>query len=375
MTRAVDGLERALADHRAGTPAGTLFFISFNGRFFRLIRTDDIVLSMEPGIKHETFEVVTIGRVSVDLYPEQIGATLSEVRSFSKSLGGSTTNVAVAAARLGHSVAAITKVGDDAFGEFIREALEGFGVDSRFVGTDSVLRTPLAFCEIHPPNHFPLLFYREPRAPDLNLGFTDLPFGQIVAARLFWTSGTGLSVEPSRSATLAALTARAEARSVDAEAITVHDLDHRPSMWTSREEARAMALEAIRRVTVVVGNEEEVNVAVDGDAFEAIDHLIELGVQLAICKRGERGLVAKTADGTVYEVPAIPVPVMNGLGAGDAFGGALCHGLLSGWDVEQVLNFANAAGAIVASRMLCSDAMPTANEIRELISSSGAAPA
>jgi len=153
-------------------------------------------------------EIITMGRVSVDLYPEQIGVPLAEVKTFAKSLGGSATNVAVAAARLGHRAAVITKVGDDGFGPYIRAALEGFGVDARFVGTDPELRTPLAFCEIHPPDDFPLLFYREPKAPDINIEAEDLDLEEISAAPLFWVTGTGLSEEPSRSTTLEALEAR-----------------------------------------------------------------------------------------------------------------------------------------------------------------------
>src|SRR5918999_5899258 len=150
----------------------------------------------------ETFDVITMGRVSVDLYPEQIGVPLAEVASFAKSLGGSPTNVAVAAARLGRRAAIITKVGDDPFGDYVRRALTGFGVDASLVGTHPTLRTPLAFCEIFPPDRFPLLFYRAPKAPDLELD--DL--GDVASeAALLWTTGTGLSDEPSRSATLTAL--------------------------------------------------------------------------------------------------------------------------------------------------------------------------
>src|SRR5256885_9802758 len=111
------------------------------------------------------YDVVTLGRVSVDLYPEQIGVPLAQVSTFAKSLGGSPTNVAVAAARLGHRSAVITKVGDDGFGPYVRDALRGFGVDTRYVGTDAALRTPIVFCEIFPPDSFPLLFYRQPKAP------------------------------------------------------------------------------------------------------------------------------------------------------------------------------------------------------------------
>ena len=154
------------------------------------------------------YDLITMGRVGVDLYPEQIGVPLADVRTFAKSLGGSATNVAVAAARLGARAAVITKVGDDPFGPYVRGALRGFGVDDAFVGTHPTLRTPVVFCEIFPPDDFPLLFYREPTAPDMTLAAGELDLDAIRAARVFWTTGTGLSAEPSRAATLAALAER-----------------------------------------------------------------------------------------------------------------------------------------------------------------------
>ena len=308
-------------------------------------------------------EVVTMGRVSVDLYPEQIGVPLAEVKTFAKSLGGSSTNVAVAAARLGHPSAVITKGGDDGFGPYIRSALEDFGVDATWVGTDPDLRTPLAFCEIHPPDNFPLLFYREPKAPDMNLTVEDLDLEAIAAAPLFWMTGTGLSDEPSRTATLAAMEQRPSA-------ITVFDLDYRPMLWESEEEAGYWYREALRHATVAVGNQSEVEVAVGtGDPLDASEALLELGLDLAIVKRGPDGVLARTKDG-VAEAPPIEVEVVNGLGAGDAFGGALCHALLSGWDAERTIRYANAAGAIVASRLACADDMPTREEVEELLEKS-----
>jgi 5-dehydro-2-deoxygluconokinase len=305
-------------------------------------------------------EVVTIGRVSVDLYPEQIGVSLSDVTTFAKSLGGSATNVAVAAARLGHPSAVITKVGDDGFGPYVRKALEGFGVDPRWVGTDPDLRTPIVFCEIHPPDNFPLLFYREPKAPDMNLTPEDLDLDAIAAAPLFWMTGTGLSDEPSRTATLNALEQRSGG-------ITVFDLDYRPVLWKSGDEAGRIYSEALRYATVAVGNQEEVEVAVGTrDPSEASAALLDLGLDLAVVKRGPEGVLARTARGVV-EVPPIQVEILNGLGAGDAFGGALCHGLLSGWDPEKTLRYANAAGAIVASRLACADDMPTREEVEHLL--------
>ena len=289
-----------------------------------------------------------MGRVSVDLYPEQIGVPLADVRTFRKMLGGSPTNVAVAAARLGRRTAVLTKVGTDGFGDYVRTALEQFGVDASLVGTDETLRTPLAFCEIHPPDDFPLLFYREPTAPDLQLTETDLAAAPIEDVPLLWMTGTGLSQEPSRSTTLAALRRRA------GRVHTIFDLDYRPMLW--REDPTPFYREAARYATVLVGNREEW--AVLGDAPDGIDVAIE--------KLGPDGVRGMRGDETVV-VPPIAVDVVNGLGAGDAFGGALCHGLLAGWDLEQMLRFANAAGAHVASRLGCADEMPSLDEVEELL--------
>jgi 5-dehydro-2-deoxygluconokinase len=321
------------------------------------------------------YDLITMGRVGVDLYPEQIGVPLAEVRTFAKSLGGSPTNVAVAAARLGARAAVITKVGDDPFGPYVRAALRGFGVDDAFVGTHPTLRTPVVFCEIFPPDDFPLLFYREPRAPDMTIAPDELELAAIRETRVFWTTGTGLSAEPSRAATLEALEARSASRGSSLAAgrrqavsgrgagrpaeVTVHDLDHRPMFWAADDDAGAWARAALAHATVAVGNRDEVAVAVGTrEPDEAAEALLELGVRLAIVKRGPDGVLARTREERI-EVPPVPVDVVNGLGAGDAFGGALVHGLLEGWPLERTIRLANAAGAHVAGRLACADAMPT----------------
>jgi 5-dehydro-2-deoxygluconokinase len=303
-----------------------------------------------------------MGRVGVDLYPEQLDTPLADVATFAKSLGGSATNVAVAAARLGARAAVITKVGDDPFGPYVRRALRDFGVDDRFVGTDPTLRTPIVFCEIHPPDDFPLLFYREPTAPDMMLSVDELDLDAIRAARVFWTTGTGLSAEPSRAATLAALAARPPG------AITVHDLDHRPMFWTDESEASTYARQALAHATVAVGNRDEVAVAVGTrDPHEASAALLDLGVQIAIVKQGPAGVLARTKDQVVEVPPLTHLGVVNGLGAGDAFGGALVHALLAGHDLERTLRLANAAGAYVASRLACADDMPRLEDLQPLL--------
>jgi 5-dehydro-2-deoxygluconokinase len=307
------------------------------------------------------FEVLTMGRIGVDLYPQQVGVGLDEVESFGKYLGGSASNVAVAAARYGRRTAVITRTGEDPFGTFLHAALRGYGVDDRFVTPVKGLPTPVTFCEIFPPDDFPLYFYRLPKAPDLEIYREELDLDAIRGAGVFWVTVTGLSEEPSRTATLAALEARAGTD------ITVLDLDYRPMFWPSREEARRWVQQALPHVTVAVGNLDECETAVgEREPLAAAQALHGFGVKLAVVKQGPKGVLAH--DGTTaVEVPPVPVSVMNGLGAGDAFGGALCHGLLAGWDIERVMRFANAAGAIVASRLACSDAMPTADEVDGLL--------
>ena len=306
-------------------------------------------------------DVLTIGRVGVDLYPEQLGVSLADVQTFRKMLGGSATNVAVAAARYGRASGVITKVGDDPFGPYVRRALEEFGVDASRVGTHPTLRTPVVFCEIFPPDDFPLLFYREPKAPDMTIARDELDLDEIAAVPLFWTTGTGLSDEPSRTATLAALEARGD------RPITVHDLDFRPMFWSSEEEAGRLGRMAVAHATVVVGGRTEaIPLIGDRPASDTARALLDLGADLAIVKLGPDGVLGATQSEEIV-VPPIPVEVVNGLGAGDAFGGALCHGLLAGWSLERMLRFANAAGALVASRLGCADDMPTAREVEEVL--------
>jgi 5-dehydro-2-deoxygluconokinase len=305
----------------------------------------------------EALDVLAVGRCGVDVYPQQVGVGLEDVETFGKFLGGSAANVAVAAARLGHSVALVSGVGDDPFGRFVRRALRDLGVDDRYVIVDPEHPTPVTFCEIFPPDDFPLYFYRRPRAPDLQVRPEDLDPAAIRDAGLFWATVTGLSEEPSRSAHVAAWEARGR------RAHTVLDLDYRPMFWSSREEASAQVRAALPHVTVAVGNREECEVAVgETDPDRAADALLEAGVELAVVKQGPKGVLARTRSERVV-VPPTPVQVVNGLGAGDAFGGSLCHGLLTGLPLEQLLRNANAAGAIVASRLECSTAMPTAAEV------------
>ncbi|MEU3710775.1 5-dehydro-2-deoxygluconokinase [Streptomyces catenulae] len=321
----------------------------------------------------EPFDLITMGRIGVDLYPLQAGVPLARVETFGKFLGGSATNVAVAAARLGRRTAVISRTGRDPFGDYLHQALREFGVDDRWVTAVDDLPTPVTFCEIFPPDHFPLYFYRRPTAPDLTLRADELDHDALRAARILWVTGTGLCEEPSRTATLAALAARGR------RGPTVLDLDWRPLFWggaggasgdggatgaAAMAAARPHYAAALAHATVAVGNVDEAEVATGLRSPRACaEALLAAGVELAVVKQGPKGVLAAHRDGRTAEVPAFPVDVVNGLGAGDAFGGALCHGLLHGWELARTMRYANAAGALVATRLACSPAMPTTAEV------------
>lgn len=307
-------------------------------------------------------EVLTVGRVGVDLYPQQSGVPLERVTSFARSLGGTATNVAVGAARLGRGSAVLTKAGADAFGTYVRQALDGFGVDATHVRTAPDLQTPVVFCALDPPEDPPLLFYRQPVAPDLTLTSADVPWDVVESVPLLWVTGTGMSMDPSRQTHLDMLERRGRPDPGSARH-TVLDLDWRPMFWPSPRAARREYQRLLARVSVVVGNRDEVDVAVGTrDPEEGARRLLDLGVQLAVVKQGADGVLMATPDG-ITTVPPRRVAVVCGLGAGDAFGAALAHGLLAGWSPARIGEYANAAGALVASRLACADAMPTPDEL------------
>lgn len=311
------------------------------------------------------YDLVAIGRTGVDLYPLQHGVGLAQVQTFQKFLGGSATNVAVAAARHGRRAALVTKVGYDAFGQYVHDETARLGVDATWVTPLSQAGppTPVVFCEVHPPDDFPLTFYRYPTAPDLLVEPADVPLDHVASAAVYWSTVTGLSQEPSRSTHFTAWQARGR------KPLTVLDLDYRPMFWASAPEAQDQVARALELVTVAVGNQDECQVAVgERDPQRAADALLERGIELAVVKQGPKGVLAATADERV-EVPPHPVQVVNGLGAGDAFGGALVHGLLAEWDLRRTMTFANVAGAIVAGRLECSTAMPTTAEVEAVVGS------
>jgi 5-dehydro-2-deoxygluconokinase len=301
-------------------------------------------------------DVLSVGRVSVDLYAQEANIGFDGQQTFQKSIGGSPTNVAVAAARLGLASALATKVGDDGFGEYVRNKLTGFGVATDYVFTQVGAQTPLAFAALTPPDTPTIAFYRN-QAPDTTLQSYDIPESAIKEVKILWISQSALAVGTTAEAALSWMQQR------DSSQHTIVDLDYRASLWVNKGAARAKAQESMKLATIVVGNLQECEVAVGSkDENEAVDALLALGVKHAVIKLGADGVLLATPTVRVRIAPT-PVDVVCGLGAGDAFGGALCYGILQGWDLEQMGRFANAAGALVSTRLTCADAMPTLSEL------------
>jgi 5-dehydro-2-deoxygluconokinase len=301
-------------------------------------------------------DAYVIGRLSADLYPLQINTRLEQVRTFERFVGGFAGNVATGLARLGVSVAIVSAVGDDGHGRFVRRFLEDEGVDVRWLGTHSTLRTALAFCEAWPPETFPITFYREPTCPDWEVRLQDVPLEAVAEAPLVYVTGTGLVREPSRSAVLGVLDRRV------GHAHTVFDLDWRANLWGDRQpEYQALARIGVRLADVVIGGDSEFQAA----GLSPADALAR-GARVAIAKHGPDGVSVHMRDGE-QQVPGLPVPVVNGLGAGDAFAAAFGAGLLAGMPLVEAVRRGNAAGAIVATRLSCSTAMPRADDVDRLL--------
>jgi len=296
--------------------------------------------------------VVTVGRASIDLYAREAGAAFRDDQTFSKSVGGSPTNVAVAAARLGHHATLVTKVGGDELGGYVVERLRGWGVDTTHIGVARGNLTPVVLAALDPPEEPKLIFHRQPDAPDTTLVTSDLPADLLQSCDVFWMSGCALSRGSTAVASMEWLQRRNRRQH------TVLDLDYRPSFWGSVDDAQRAAQAAIDYCSVVVGNRTECEMALGtGEPQAAVDMLLDRGVTLAIVKMGAAGVLLATANERVTVAP-LRITLVCGLGSGDAFGGALIHGLVNGWDVRTIGEHANAAGAYVATQLTCADAMP-----------------
>lgn len=308
--------------------------------------------------------VVAVGRVSVDLYAREAGAAFRDEQTFSKSVGGSPTNVAVAAARLGHHATLITKVGGDELGQYVVNRLNGWSVDTSAVGIDPRGLTPVVLAALDPPEEPKLIFHRQPDAPDTTLLASDLSQDLLDSCDVLWMSGCALSRGTTATSSMEWLRRRAR------RSHTVIDLDYRPSFWSSVDDARNAASSAIDLCSVVVGNRTECELAIGtAEPDRAADALLARGVSLAIIKLGAQGVLLASSRERVRIKP-LKIRLVCGLGSGDAFGGALIHGLIHGWDIATIGEHANAAGAYVATQLTCADAMPDIEQLTSFMNDS-----
>jgi len=313
-----------------------------------------------------TYDVLTMGRSSIDLYAHQIGVPMTAVTSFDAYVGGCPTNISVGTRRLGLRSALLTAVGDDQVGDFVLAFLGREGVEIRFVPRKAGRRTSAVLMAIQPPDTFPLTFYREGCA-DRELTTDDVRRAPVAESEILVVTGTGLSHEPSRTATLFA----AEQASASGTQVLV-DIDYRPDQWPARADYSAAMRQLLPRASLAVGTEEEIVAAADNDTLAAaIDAVLFSGPTALIVKRGARGASIFTPGADRRDVPSFPIEVLNVLGAGDAFASGLIAGLRKGWPLDRATRMGNAAGAIVVTRHGCANFMPTMPEVEEFVHSKG----
>jgi 5-dehydro-2-deoxygluconokinase len=336
----------------------------------------------------ETYDVLTMGRSSIDLYSNDVGVPFVDIKSFAAYVGGCPTNISVGTRRLGLRSALLTAVGQDVVGDFILHFLEQEGVETAFIPRKPGRRTSAVVLGIEPPDKFPLVYYRD-NCADIALTIDDVLAAPVTASRALLISGTGLSAEPSRSATLLAAE---RARHSGAEVAL--DIDFRPDQWSDARAFGATVRSVLPHVDIVIGTEDEINAAmltdpaqislthsqisdarVGGDVDTAIRGLLALGPRTLVEKRGAHGarvhLSGAAETQTPIEVPGFPVEVANILGAGDAFASGFLFGHLRGWDWYRAARLGNACGAIVVTRHGCANFMPTNDEVMAFVDQHG----
>jgi 5-dehydro-2-deoxygluconokinase len=312
------------------------------------------------------YDVLAIGRSSIDLYAHEIGKPITEVKSFDAYVGGCPTNVSVGTCRLGLKSALLTAVGDDQVGDFVTAFLEREGVETRFIPRKPGRRTSAVILTIQPPDRFPLTFYRD-NCADRALTGADVARAPVTDSRVVFVTGTGLSHEPSRAATFAAAIA-ASAAGVP----VVVDIDYRADQWS---DATAFATEMqrlLRLATLAVGTEEELAAAsatTESAAGAAI--VLQSGIEALVLKRGARGSTVFRSGQAPVDVAPFPIEVLNVLGAGDAFASGFLYGFLQGWPLERAARMGNACGAIVVTRHGCANFMPTRDEVAAFVAERG----
>jgi len=313
-----------------------------------------------------SYDILCMGRSSIDLYSNDVGAPFEEITSFAALVGGCPTNISVGTHRLGLHSALLTGVGDDRVGDFILNFLRKEGVETQFIPTKPGHRTSAVLLGIQPPDKFPLIYYRDNNA-DIELTIDDVLAAPVTDSRLLLISGTGLSKEPSRSATqFAAEFATAN----DTEVVL--DIDYRPDQWHDVRAFGTTIRVTLPLCDIAIGTEDEVKAATGAQTGEAAVERLLMGVRKAVVyKRGGDGASVYLKDGTVYHARPFKVNVLNVLGAGDAFASGFLYGHLQGWDWEKAARMGNATGAIVVTRQGCANDMPTLDEALALVEQQG----
>jgi 5-dehydro-2-deoxygluconokinase len=313
-----------------------------------------------------SYDVLSMGRSCIDLYAHQMGVPITEVTSYDAYVGGCPTNVVVGSTRLGLRTALLTAVGDDPVADHVLHFLRKEGVETRFIPHKKGRRTSAVIVTIRPPDDFPITFYRDNCADD-GLTIEDVDRAPVAESRLLFVTGTGLSREPSRTATL---WAAESARRAQTE-VTL-DVDYRPALWPDATSFGTAVRTLARLADLVVGTEEELAAATgESIAADAVRRMLDLGPSAVVLKRGAAGATIWHQDGSENDVPPFKVEIMNTLGAGDAFASGLLYGHLQGWPLERAARLGNASGAIVVGRHGCSIAMPTFAEIEAFVANRG----
>jgi 5-dehydro-2-deoxygluconokinase len=333
---------------------------------------------------NKKFDIITIGRSSIDLYSQNIGYSFNDIKGFDAFVGGSPLNIAVACTRLGASATLLTAVGNDKVGEFIVDFLNKEGVNTNSIPVKPQSRSSAVVLGIEPPDKFPLVFYRE-NAADSQISIDDVQNAKVEDYKILLINGTALNVEPTRSATFYA-TEIANKNNVD----VVLDLDFRADQWHDYRAFGLTVRAILPKVKIAIGTEEEILAAtlidtsqvvikdqqisapeIKGDIEVSIKELIASGIEILLVKRGEAGVSIYKNDGSREDVPGFPVEVLNVLGAGDAFAGGFLYGILQGWDLFKSCRMGNASGAQVVTKKGCANFMPTLDESLQFIEEKG----
>ena len=306
-------------------------------------------------------DAVILGRIGYDLYSEEPGVPLPQVRSFSRYLGGSSANMAVGLARLGARVGIVSCLGNDSLSDYLRAFLAGENVDTSHIQTAPGFLPSLALTEVTPPDRFPQVFYRHD-AVDIRLDATEEDLEFVASSRMLITNGTALCASPSRESAY-----RAMERAHSAGVQVVLDVDFRAMSWRSAADAGLAVRLALPFVDVLIGNQPEfMMVAGAVNLNAATEKLMRSGVPLLVSKLGDEGTRALTVEEKVY-LPPYKVEVCTTIGAGDGFASGFLRARLEGLPLLECLHWGNAAAAIVVSRLNCSEAMPRRDEVEAIL--------